>query len=357
MRLAAGSREFDVERFFRNEVAEYTRVLSDVEARLDPDAEPADDAILQQLTAAFHKARDDCREAQRRMNGDARLLKQVQVRFRETVAPWLDRSWFMRHAKTKPSGYPGDYQMLTAIYDGAPRSRGLAGYFDLYFLNTELARAVRSRLAAVKQFLIAEALRRTNRLSVLNVASGPGREYAEGLRRISGSIQLTCIDTDQNALDYLQRHIDPEAADELDLSCVQYNALKTASPTANIARFGRPDLIYSVGLCDYIPDKYLVRILRGWRESLAPEGIVYVAFKDAPRYHPAEYQWFVDWYFYERTETDCRDLFRQAGYDADRLEMYRDETGIIMNFSYRLGAAQRQQPDGDGTGCPAVRRS
>lgn len=338
-----GSR-FDVEKFFSTDVAEYTRALRAIERRISPSAEPRHDELLRELTEVCHRARAACLDAERQIGGDQKLLNQVQSRFRDEIAPWLDQSWFLRHAKTKPSGYPGDYRMLTAIYDGVPKSKGLGGYFDLYFLDTELARAVCSRLSDVKRFVIREVLNRTSRVSILNVASGPGREYSEGLGEVSKSVHLTCIDTDENALQYLQSHVDPDAAD-LDLNCVQYNALKTTSPKTNIEKFGRPDIIYSVGLCDYIPDKYLIRILRGWRESLGSEGIVYVAFKDAPRYYPEEYQWFVDWYFYQRTEEDCRNLFVQAGYDPDRLEMFRDETGIIMNFVYRVPSESRMRPD------------
>ncbi len=56
-----------------------------------------------------------------------------------------------------------------------------------------------------------------------------------------------------------------------------------------------------------------------------------MAFKDALNYHGAEYQWHVDWHFYERTEDDVRELYRQAGYNVDALEVARDKTRIIMN--------------------------
>ena len=109
------------------------------------------------------------------------------------------------------------------------------------------------------------------------------------------------------------------------------------SAVVNVERFGRSDLIYSVGLCDYIPDKYLIPMLEGWRGSLSPGGTVYVAFKDCKRYTTPEYQWLVDWFFLQRTEEECRHLFAAAGYDMDELEMSRDETGIIINF---VGAAR-----------------
>jgi hypothetical protein len=76
-------------------------------------------------------------------------------------------------------------------------------------------------------------------------------------------------------------------------------------------------------------------MLQGWRGSLSPGGTVYVAFKDSRRYTTPEYQWLVDWFFLQRTEEECRNLFVAAGYDMDELEMVRDETGIIINFIAR----------------------
>jgi hypothetical protein len=49
----------------------------------------------------------------------------------------------------------------------------------------------------------------------------------------------------------------------------------------------------------------------------------------------------VDWYFFQRTVDDCRELYYQADFDVDALEMARDETGIIINFISRVpGDAQ-----------------
>ncbi|MBN2577672.1 MAG: class I SAM-dependent methyltransferase [Pirellulales bacterium] len=254
----------------------------------------------------------------------------------------------MHRARLKPRGYPGDYQLLAAIYDGTPKSRGLGGYLDLYFLNTTLGWAVKTRLQAVRRFLIEEVSHRRGNVSILNVACGPCREYREGLNAPEeGALHVTCLDSDQEALDYVRAHA-AEMPGIHRLDCTCYNALRMSSSKANVAKFGRPDIIYSVGLCDYIPDKYLVAMLRGWRESLGEGGVVYVAFKDCRRYDKTEYQWMVDWFFLQRTEEECRGLFEQAGYDPGALEMARDESGVIMNFVSRSKADRLFRIDQSG---------
>jgi hypothetical protein len=121
----------------------------------------------------------------------------------------------------------------------------------------------------------------------------------------------------------------------MEIVCQRYNALRMKSAEATRRLFGASDVIYSIGLCDYITDDYMISILEGWRNSLADEGVLLVAFKDAPRYDKTPYQWLLDWHFFQRTEDDCRMLFQQAGFDMQELEMSRDATGVIMNFVSR----------------------
>jgi hypothetical protein len=339
------SQEFDVQEFFDQKVHAFQEVLAQIESEVDASAPPESEEVLQRLTRAFHESREDCRVAELQIGDDSQLLKQVQARFRDELAHWFDQSWFFDRAKRKPRGFAGDFEMLTGIYEQQPKATGIGGYLDQYLLNADLARGVRSRLDCVQKFLVDEVLRRATRVSILNVASGPGREFSSGFRTAPGSVALKCIDTDEAALEYLRTHVDPETSETLDVNCFRYNALKMTSPKTNIERFGESDIIYSVGLCDYIPDRYLVKILKGWRESVKRDGVVYVAFKDAPRYVPAEYQWHADWHFYQRTENDCRELFAQAGYDVTQIEMFRDETGIIMNFVARAPALRRIRMD------------
>lgn len=332
---------FDADCFFNVDVAAFTNCLADITAKVDPNGPPDDDGILQELTVAFHQSRESCRLAEKLIGDDKALLKQEQARFRDATTPWFDQSWFFHRARSKPRGFTGDFEMLDAIYDQEPKSTGIGGYLDRYFLNADLARAVRSRLECIKRFLVKESLNRAMRMSVLNVASGPGREFSSGFEEVSRNVRLTCVDTDQAALDCLRRSVNKEVAADLDLNCVCYSALRMTSPERNIEQFGESDIIYSVGLCDYLSDKYLIRILSSWRRSIAPQGIVYVAFKDCKKYVASEYQWHADWHFYQRTEEDCLKLLEDAGYDVNAMEMFRDDTGIIMNFVARQPATRR----------------
>ena len=167
----------------------------------------------------------------------------------------------------------------------------------------------------------------------MNVACGPCREYFVGLDYPANhNVNILCIDSDAEALDHVRSRLN--VADiRAQVCCVNYNALRMRNAQKNLKHFGAQDIIYSIGLLDYVPDRFLVPIIRGLRDSLLPGGRLYVAFKDANRYDKSEYQWFVDWFFYQRTEAECRALMKQAGCDGDTLDVTRDATSVIMNFA------------------------
>ncbi|MDD4269788.1 MAG: class I SAM-dependent methyltransferase [Pirellulales bacterium] len=336
----------EVERFLAEETAAFTRELAMIAAEVDDHPTPFSQAHLERLTAAAENSRQACHDLELRIGEDQAALRAAQAAYRAAIAPWFDRSWLMHRAKFKPKGYPGDYAILTAIYDRLPKSPGIGGYLDLYFLNTQLGRAVPARLRAVREFLIRELGQRGGEVSVLNVACGPCREYTEDFE-IPPAVRprITCLDSDEEALEFARQNLARRNGATPDVSCARYNALRMSSAKRNIEAFGRPDVIYSIGLFDYITDRHLVPILKGLRETLAAGGVLYVAFKDADRYDKTVYQWMVDWFFLQRTERQCLALCEQAGFDTGRIDVCRDETGIILNFISRSAPAARYRID------------
>lgn len=319
---------------FDESVSEFTSALKRVEGRTKKVLMAEPDANYFELAAAIHKMSAACL----RMEGFLQSpndIKDAQAHFQDEIAPWFDQSWFMQRAKAKPRGYPGDHELLTAIYDGVTKATGFGGYLDLYFLRSDLGRAVPARMAATREFLNREIARRPGEVRILNVASGPCREYFSGLQIDRPSrVSIWCVDNDQEALDFVKLQ-ESKYRGELPLLRYQkYNVLRMMSRQRNLELFGQFDIIYSIGLLDYIPDQHLVPILDGLGAMIKPDGTLFVAFKDALGYDKAEYQWFVDWFFFSRYERDCRELCKKAGFRMDQLRQEWDETRIILNYEY-----------------------
>ena len=323
-----------IEFFFAEHVARFTQALTQFEEQIPADEVATSDEIVEQLTACINTMLGHCNRLQEQIKDDPQLLKQTQIRFREAIQPWFAKSWCMHRAFTKPRGYPGDYELLTAIYNRQPKTLGIGGYLDRYFLGTTLGQAVPARMRSAREFLLREISRREGKVTILNVACGACREYTEGFEPIADrEIELTLVDNDPQALEFVQTHVADKIPGNIAVSYVRYNALRMTNARVNVERFNRNDIIYSVGLCDYIPDEYLIPMLKGWRESVAEGGVVYVAFKDMELYDTAEYQWLVDWYFFQRTADECLQLFAKAGFDVDRIDVTRSETAVIVNYA------------------------
>jgi len=145
--------------------------------------------------------------------------------------------------------------------------------------------------------------------------------------------RFTCIDLDGAALDFaVNRLASADLAPE-QIKLTKYNALRMFDHDIASAEFGPQDIIYSVGYFDYLPDDFLVKLLRSLYALLTPGGRLIAAFKDADRYRSQEYHWIADWDgFLQRTEKDFVRILGEAGIPAQAMTMTRDRTGVIIFY-------------------------
>jgi extracellular factor (EF) 3-hydroxypalmitic acid methyl ester biosynthesis protein len=339
-----------IQRFFAEDVEPFCRRLAELEAEIDPAAAPMhDDAHHRRVLQAFQQSQVACRRFEDEHQADSAVVLDVQERFRKATEPWFGLSWIAHRARSKPSGFAGDYEMLIKLYDEATPACGLGGYLDLCILDLPLARAVRSRLAGARRFLIQEIESRRTDVRILDIACGPCREYLDWpIRDGTQSIEIVAMDSDPKALEYIDTHVAKNLTGSTKLRAVRYNAFRTRSAAATVRKFGKFDILYSVGLCDYLSDEHLVTMLAAWRETLNDGGMLYVAFKDTERYDQTPYQWHLDWFFFQRTLDDVLRLYTGAGFDVEAIGTSRDATGIIVNFLHRRPLRRLTRADGAG---------
>ncbi len=333
----SGRRQMEVDHFFATHVDRFKSGLAQLESEIDPTAMPCrGDEFHLRTQAVMQASIDACREFELEHGDDPALIREVQASFRNDTAPWLQHSWFAHRAHTKPSGFSGDFDMLLKLYHQATPARGLGGYVDLCMIDFPLARAVRTRLVAIREFLLDEIERRSGHIRVLDIASGPCHEFRDW-PDVGGNrdVEIVALDNDPVALAYVEDNVIGQMPAHTSLRTTRYNAIRTQSAAANIRKFGKFDIIYSSGLCDYLTDDMLIGMLSGWRETLNEGGVMYVAFKDTKRYDKTPYQWHLDWFFYQRTLKDCLSLYEQAGFEVETIEAVRDASGIIFSFISR----------------------
>ena len=313
---------------------QFNKELEAIEKRCyDPNENP------KELLMATEKALNDvvyiCEEFEQGVK-DKDIIRKARIEFREKTNPMLSKSYCINRARTWPQGQQGDYKTLEYAYKNTPLSEGLGYYLDLYFLNLDLAHAVRNRIIKLEDILRDEMLKR-QQPSILNIACGSCREVFELAPVIEKSgAKFTCIDLDNDALSFAANrlsytNISPLISNQVKLR--KYNALRMFDHELNMSEFGKQDIIYSVGFFDYLRSDFLANMFQALYKSLNPGGILITSFKDASRYRHQDYHWLVDWDgFLQRTEEDFRSIFSEAQIPFSAISEMREESGVIVFY-------------------------
>jgi SAM-dependent methyltransferase len=261
-------------------------------------------------------------------------IKAAQSYFRKKTQPVLSNSYGINRIRTWPQGHQGDYMTLELIYRNMPMSAGLGYYLDKYMLDSDLGLGVRDRIVKLRDLLKEELIGRRNP-KVLDIACGSCREVFELAPEIKSSgAKFTCVDLDSAALNFAVDRLTYAGLSSDQTELLTYNALRIFDFETAHAEFGMRDIIYSVGFFDYLPDEFLVKLLKSMYMLLNPGGKIIAAFKDVEYYRPQIYHWFADWDgFLQRTVVDFNRLFHDANIPDSELSMSRVKSGSIVFYT------------------------
>jgi len=249
------------------------------------------------------------------------------------IFPYFMRSRFAERAYFKPKGYAGDFQMMEMIYNNKPQGDGKLGVLvDSWCLNTIAARAVRGRrslMAELLEELAGAGSGREGRLRIMNLACGSNRELFDFLARWGGrgAVEAVCIDVDQEALEYTDQWVNtfPHQAS---VRLMQDNVVKW-SLGRTMHDLGRFDIIYSVGLCDYL-DRRLFKALAGrCFEHLKPGGKFVVGNFGTANPNRVFMDQILHWNLIHRSTEDLRELLGGTLF-GDEVELRVEKTGVNL---------------------------
>ncbi len=313
-------------------VARFIRRLEDIESQ-SPRPQANAEALAAATTDAIAEMQRVCEKFQEAAGNDSDLIRAEQMAFREKTARIFSKSVLMHHARTWPRGYPGDYEILEQIYDNAPLSKGIGCYLDRYFLSTTLAVAVRERKETLREILRKE-LRTREKPKVLDIACGSCREIFElALDVVKSSAFVTCLDYDADTFTFAGPRLSGAGIPAGQVKYRRYNALKMANHERNVREFGMHDVVYSVGLFDYLGNEVLVNLFKSFYALLVPGGTFIASFKDCRSYRTFDYHWLVNWNaFLQRTEDECRSLLSAAGIPPGAVSVFRERSGVIVFY-------------------------
>jgi SAM-dependent methyltransferase len=297
---------------------------------VQPGADPR--KLLNEITSLNDAILQACAQFEQDVN-DPAAIKAAQTYFRKKTNPVLSNSYGINRIRTWPQGHQGDYMTLELIYKNMSMSDGLGHYLDEYMLNSDLGVGVRERIVKLRDLLKEELLNRRNP-KVLDIACGSCREVFEIAPEIKSSgAKFTCVDLDSSALNFSIDRLAYAGLSSDHAEMLTYNALRIFDFETALAEFGMRDIIYSVGFFDYLPDEFLVKLMKSMYMLLNPGGKIIAAFKDVKHYRPQIYHWFADWDgFMQRTVDDFSRLFRSANIPDSALSISRVKSGSIIFY-------------------------
>lgn len=258
--------------------------------------------------------------------------------FWRIAEPWLRHGDLQVHARFKPRGYAGDFDLLRKICDQVCCDHPLGHAMDQYFQSQAAPCAVRDRVAIIAQRLVRLAHESTtDPTRIVSVGSGPGVELQRACEQLPEAvrqpIQVTLLDLDQQALDHAQRSLQSLiSADRLTI--VRTNLARLPDGPSPPTSMSAAKYLFCLGFFDYLDWDAATTMLTLFYRSLAVGGELAV-FNFAPLNPSRAYmEWIGNWYLTYRSAAEMRDLAAQVA-PRDRFTVREVSQGTIVELTMR----------------------
>ena len=242
-------------------------------------------------------------------------------------------SW--NRAYTKPLGYPGDYQVMNYAYNLTLEGDTAYAKF-CHRLGTSTGEFITTRMTMTKQAIANLSTKAASngqeRFKVASLGCGPAQEVANFLKTTTMPlpVEFTLIDQDHDALSYAYNSTYPQVArleGMASVKCLHATFLEFLATGKLFRKLEKQDLIYAVGLADYLGKKRATRMVDDLYSNLAPGGTLIIGCmrsSDASLEWQVEY--VVDWTLVHRNEEEMLELAQNLDQEATR-EVVVDSTG------------------------------
>ncbi len=232
----------------------------------------------------------------------------------------------------KPRGYAGDFLTIEMIYQNSPAGWGRLGpLLDRCLLDLPAARAVRHRRGLLAEAIADVVATKGDQVArVTSLACGPARELFDVFPLLENPSQLhaSLIDFDLQALAFVAERRDRLKL-QRSMSLINENLIHLAVGRRSVD-LKEQDLIYSVGLIDYLSDPLVLKLLDLIHTMLAPGGKVILG-----NFHPrnpckAFMDHVLEWRLIHRTEDDMHRLYAQSAFGRPCTNIRYEQEGINL---------------------------
>ena len=214
----------------------------------------------------------------------------------------------------KPMGYPGDFRIMNQVYDG--EKIGSTVYQQLvHRLGLEVADCIETRMQVIRAQIAESVSSRTqNRPArILSLGCGPAREVEAFLtspHARSGHAEFTLVDQETEALEYAYDRCYPlvlKLGGASTLRCLNISFTDILRINGGLQGVPPQDLIYSVGLLDYLSDKRSRMLVQRLYDALIPGGLLVIGnMNQTPLSNLWPMEFIADWTLFYRGDAEMR---------------------------------------------------
>lgn len=314
-----------------SKIKKYRKLAKEIKNHLDRDPDSwgqYQSVFNQEINAIFRDLM--LFEKERLAEGDDVSVYKLKKMFIKKLRADFLYGEHIRWSLEKPFGYAGDYKIIDDMYRNDPQTNGFERLFDNYSQMSPAANAIRNRKQDIKKFISTIfKSRRGDCLKVMDLASGPCRDIKELLDELSpaaGQISIDCFDQDQGAIDYAKNLLRdyPEIVTFYRQNAVRF-ALKKDVPQ------GKYDLIFSLGLFDYLDERIARHLIAALKKQLKKNGLLFIANFGEQYQNPSFYflEWVGEWQLIYRSIEALKKIFLMAGFSDKDLRCESEQQGII----------------------------
>jgi extracellular factor (EF) 3-hydroxypalmitic acid methyl ester biosynthesis protein len=244
----------------------------------------------------------------------------------------------MARTNLKPRGYSGDSVMMRMIYtNGYEGDSIFSQLINKHPLEHPGAQAVRNRreivAKAIRGIRERAACGAQGRLNILSVASGPAWELQDIMAAPDdcAAFHFTLLDQDAYALTeaaQLVREIEAARQRTVEVSYLNESVRTMLSARELERKWGRFDLIYSMGLFDYLTPPVATAVLRKLYDLLVPGGEMVIGNFHVDNPSRCYMEYWLDWVLYYRNEDEFAALLGDLA--PARLDIFFDDSKVQM---------------------------
>lgn len=249
-----------------------------------------------------------------------------------------------RRGYEKPLGYPGDFMLMRQIYDWG--FEGETPYAKLlHRLGVHVGEFVANRMLMMKEAIADTVASKPcgERAQITSLGCGPAQEVSSYLDapNLPRPVSFTLIDQDQRALSHAYAHTHPKAlrhGEAAHLRCLHVSFMQLLKAGSILDELPPQDLIYSVGLTDYLAERRAKAVVEALYQRLAPGGRLVIGNVKRSReasLWPLEF--IADWDLIYRDEADMLRL--SDGLESAQRELDCDDTNRVIIVHAKKPAA------------------